>query len=187
MDYSGAYYQSYKRILLHIVTPLLLGVSIYVFFRGTIFFNLLKYLGWEAYVSNVKNILGIGVWELPYWFKFSLPGGLWVYAFMSAILFNWSYSINKQSFIWVAFVLLFSLVYEVSQYFEIVEGFYDLSDLLTNMGALGLAGFQWDEEYNASSPTNTTYLHFFSLLIVIGFAGLAIVSNGPADVLRNFW
>lgn len=88
-------------IVLNIIQPLLLGLLIY---------------------GSIKLI------AVPPAIRNYLPDGFWAYAFMSCILIIWERKIN---IIWIILVFLFSICFELLQYYQIIPGTGDIGDVLT--------------------------------------------------------
>ena len=100
------------------LTFLLLSLAIYVFLRPkTIFIN------------RLFSYLDLAPKELPFslnyeWFVFSLPGALWLFAFLAALN-----SFQKIS-TGLSFLPLFLAIgIEVLQYFDLTDGTFDWVDL----------------------------------------------------------
>jgi hypothetical protein len=115
----------------HIAT-LVFGTLIYMAFRceNLIVFSWLDklYLTKAVYqlrfYTDTLNII------LPNWFLFSLPDGLWVFSYVSFILYIWNNKLNSQNIFWILFIPFIAIVLEFGQYFKIISGTFDLNDLI---------------------------------------------------------
>ena len=67
--------------------------------------------------------------QLPDWFYYSLPDGLWTYSFTSSILLIWGRDNGIQKY-WIYVPLVLSVLPELSQYFKIIPGTFDWIDLI---------------------------------------------------------
>lgn len=117
-------------VLIHVVFPILLGGLIYILFRSTtlIMFKWLDsidvlsiVLTIRGFTSNIKN-------SFPEWFYYSLPDGLWVYSFTSALfLFNEKFQGIK---VWLIIPLVLGPLFELLQFFKLFPGTFDITDLI---------------------------------------------------------
>lgn len=125
----------YKLILTHIFTPILLGTCIYLLFRSenTLLFQWVKTIGLESFLFALReNSLSI---KIPNWLLYSLPDGLWVYAFTTALLLFWQ---GKNSF-WIWTPIFTSIIFEFAQATKIIQGTFDVLDLLFSAMAFTLS------------------------------------------------
>lgn len=116
----------------HTTVPLLLSISIYVLFRSKVFIAIdpdrLSTL--HAFVSGLQSTFKPVKAYLPDWFLYSLPDGLWTYAFTAYLVLN---SRNDPAGLRKSFLLFFTPVFsvsiEVSQYLKLFPGTFDWVDL----------------------------------------------------------
>lgn len=104
----------FLKILFHIVAPLFLGIVIYVFWRGIIFFDIEPILN-----SNP-----------PDWIKYNLQDGLWLYALLSAIIIIWEEKFSLDLIIWLFLALLLTILSELMQAYNFIPGTFDFYDLI---------------------------------------------------------
>jgi len=120
----------FKSLLLHMVLPLLAGSVLYIGFRS----EDLRMFRWFETIGIIKPILDfravINPYEsnLPDWVYYSLPDGLWVYAFASAYLILWRNDLRAVR-LWLLFPLVFGCLAELAQGMGILRGTFDLTDL----------------------------------------------------------
>jgi hypothetical protein len=62
---------------------------------------------------------------------FSLPDGLWLFAFTNLVFQIWERKINNKSFIWIFFIPVIAVLSEILQYTRQINGTFDLIDILT--------------------------------------------------------
>lgn len=120
-----------KLTIFHVICPLLLGALIYVCFRTKtlILFNWIEEISLISIVNEIRNVLYPLKSIIPNWIVYSLPDGLWVYAFTSSFLLIWNNNKNK---ILIAFIpLLISVTLELLQYVQINSGTFDFMDVAT--------------------------------------------------------
>lgn len=121
------------KFFVHIVLPILIGALIYVLFRvdTLLVFTWLKFLGLDTIVSGIRNYSLIIVDDLPFFFLYVLPDGLWVYAGTALYLFIWKKEIkNKIAILWISLPFLLSITAEFLQKINIVEGSFCKYDVL---------------------------------------------------------
>ncbi len=115
---EGLLYRTLKLIFFPAVA-LLLGTLIYLVFR------------YEA--------LGASGIALPHWVLYSLPDGLWMYAFVAGMVVLWNRKVTFASVGWIVGAYLLGLLYEMAQQ-SFVPGTYDGTDMLV-MALMGAMGF----------------------------------------------
>lgn len=86
--------------ILHTIVPVILGCIIYI--TG------------DAHV-------------LPLLLQNHLADGLWAYAFLSCILIIWD---RKSNLAWIVLTIVFSILFELFQYWHLVAGTGDLWDVV---------------------------------------------------------
>ena len=72
-----------KKILLHVIMPMMLGGIIYIIFRdnNTLMFSWFYKLGIAENIENIRNVIEINF--LPNWILFNFPDGVWIYSLTS--------------------------------------------------------------------------------------------------------
>lgn len=124
-------------ILIHCFTPLFLGGLLYISFRSLTLkmFTWFKYVGIENYILDLRHeILNLKLY-LPQWIYFSLPDGLWVYSFTSALIIFWDNDFEKVKY-WLLIPFITGILIEILQGFKLFPGTFDFLDL--TFSALGL-------------------------------------------------
>ena len=116
-------------IIFHIIFPLLLGGGIYVAFRSKslILFRWFDKINISGFTNVIRDILDPCINNIPNWVKFSLPDGLWVYAFSSSFLIIWNQDFKTVKY-WLLIPLLTFTFIELFQHFKIISGTCDLVD-----------------------------------------------------------
>jgi hypothetical protein len=117
------------------VVPLSLGGIIYLLFRSSDLrmFDWLDILGIKSAVFFFRmNSLAIKE-SIPDWTYYSLPDGLWVYAFTSSLILFWrGHPMMKN---WLLLPFIFGVIVEILQFFKLFPGTFDSMDLLFTLGA----------------------------------------------------
>jgi hypothetical protein len=116
---------------------LLAGGIIYILFRTSrpAFFNWISAFGLEKWLNIARQSTLSQNLYLPKWIVFSLPNGLWAFAYALLITTIWSDSKSWLKYFWMASIPLLVLGFEILQYPKIIPGTFCIQDL-----ALGIAG-----------------------------------------------
>lgn len=130
----------FKLIVKHVFSPLFIGGLIYIFFRSTSLrlFELFEIIKVKSTLINIRCLLIPVKNELPSWFYFSLPDGLWVYSFSSALIILWSNQFDLGKY-WLVFPLIFGAFIEIAQKIKIFPGTFDAIDIIFSISAITLS------------------------------------------------
>ncbi|WP_073408820.1 hypothetical protein [Flavobacterium johnsoniae] len=115
----------------HILT-LLCGSLIYILFRT----STLRMFGWFdklGILTTINDIRTISVNysnNLPNLILYTLPDGLWMFSYVSLILFLWKNEIKNENLFWLFIIPIISIISELGQVIGLVPGTFDPSDLL---------------------------------------------------------
>lgn len=126
---SGTKMDKRNLILIHCFTPLFLGGLLYISFRSSTLkmFTWFKYVGIENYILYLRQEISNLKLYLPQWIYFSLPDGLWVYSFTSALLIYWNNETKKVKF-WLFIPFTTGILIEILQGFKLFPGTFDILD-----------------------------------------------------------
>jgi len=113
------------------------GGMIYILFRSSeiVFFSWIRAIGFENWFNLARNSSLTSSPEVPEWIVYSLPNGLWAFAYALLITIIWSGSKTWLRYLWLASIPLLVLGYEILQYSNIIPGTFCIQDI-----ALGIAG-----------------------------------------------
>jgi len=130
-------YFKVKLLIIHCLFPLIIGSLIYVLFRSTglRIFYWLKLIGLNDLVFSVRNLFFPLKGYIPSWTCFSLPDGLWVYSFTSALVTLWNNNFQEFRF-WLIIPIVFGIFVEILQLIRFFPGTFDINDLIFSI--LGL-------------------------------------------------
>lgn len=108
------------------------GSSIYVLFRTSnlkmfAWFDKLKILNTINYLRKFTINHSI---NLPEIILYSIPDGLWMFSYISLILFLWKNEVKKENLFWILIIPIISIASELGQLIKVVPGTFDSSDLL---------------------------------------------------------
>ena len=126
-----------RLVALHCLMPLLLGGIFYILFRTTELrmFKWFVFLGLDSIIFSMRaNLAGFKNY-LPSWTYYSLPDGLWVYSFTSALIIYWNNN-NKKLIFWLLIPFITGILVEILQGFRLFPGTFDFLDLF--FSTLGL-------------------------------------------------
>lgn len=116
---------------------LLFGGLIYILFRSSdfLFFRWIDGLGLSNWLRiSRENTLSLSPF-IPDWIIFSLPNGLWAFAYSLLISGIWSGSKSNLKYIWLISIPVLVLGFEFLQFSGIINGTFCIQDI-----AFGLAG-----------------------------------------------
>ena len=87
-------------------------------------------LGLSNSISNLRDYSEPLIKDIPNWFMYSLPDGLWIFSYISLMLYIWKNSISRNSAIWIFIIPFIAIISEFGQLFKLVPGTFDIIDLL---------------------------------------------------------
>jgi hypothetical protein len=85
----------------------------------------------RTFVFDFKN-------SIPNWIYYSLPDGLWVYSFTSAILIFWNND-SKKATLWLLVPFITGVLIEIFQGFKLFPGTFDNLDLTFSILGLSIS------------------------------------------------
>jgi len=111
------------------LSTLFLGGLIYILFRSEhlIMFRWFDLV--ELPFQNVRTLTLGFINHLPNWLIYSLPDGLWIFSYMSLILFIWKNRITFNNIIWIVMPPVIVIMFEIGQFMNIVQGTFDYCDI----------------------------------------------------------
>ena len=160
-------------LILEIILPLLVACLLYLLFRpvDTVIFKITTCFGLESVLLFFRSLIDQSL--IPSWIIYSLPGGLWLFAFQNTIslLKNFSY---KEVIIPIISALGIGVGLEVFQYFNITDGRFDWMDVLiysistiTSLTTIFLINNKWEfytEEKASMKLSGFIYLFFVVII-----------------------
>lgn len=133
----------YRLCILLCAFAIFLGGMIYILFRPNeaIFVNWTSTVGLDNWLNIARHKSHTLYLYLPEWIVFSLPNGLWAFAYALLITVIWSGSKSMTKYFWMASIPLLVLGFEILQYTGVIPGTFCLQDI--TLGGIGLiAGIQ---------------------------------------------
>ncbi len=121
-----------SRLIVNSILSLLVGCFIYLFFRdpSLIFFGWIDDVGLSNSVMFFQETMSLTRTDLPNWFLYSLPDGLWLFSYVCIMLHVWRKSMRWMGFIWTLISPIIAVSFELSQLINPSLGTFDWSDLL---------------------------------------------------------
>jgi hypothetical protein len=121
-----------KQILLGHIGTLLLGGLIYILFRTPTLkmFDWYDSIGLSTSLNTLRHYASPVVNHIPNWFLYSLPDGLWIFSYISLMLFIWRNSVSFKNIFWILIIPTLAISSEIGQLFGLVSGTFDFADLL---------------------------------------------------------
>jgi hypothetical protein len=116
---------------------LLAGGIIYILFRTSrpAFFNWISAVGLDGWLNFARNSSLSLTPLLPGWIVYSLPNGLWAFAYALLITSIWSGSKSWLRYIWISSIPVLVLGFEILQFARIIPGTFSIQDI-----AFGITG-----------------------------------------------
>ena len=116
------------------VLALLSGGIIYILFRKTepVFIHWIQAIAPESWFSTDRHIS----LHLPEWIVFSLPNGLWAFAYALLITGIWSGNKSRLKYLWISSIPVLVFGFELLQYFGLIRGSFSVLDLAFGAGGI---------------------------------------------------
>ena len=114
------------------------GGLIYILLRPSeyLFFGWIQLAGLSQWISPARSLSPLLGQLFPDWIIFSLPNGLWAFAYALLITSIWSGSKSWLKYFWLASIPLIVLGFEILQYPGLIPGTFCIQDIV--FGVLGL-------------------------------------------------
>ena len=127
-----------SRLILWSSLAVFVGGMIYLLFRPAEvhFFNWFSSLDLDQWLANVRGHSLSLTYVMPHWFVYSLPNGLWAYAYTLLILLIWKGSRSSMKYIWYLSIPVLVFGFELLQANGTLPGTFCPYDL--SWGAMGI-------------------------------------------------
>jgi|TARA_B110000902_G_C14045786_1_gene489689 glycopeptide antibiotics resistance protein len=102
-------------------------------------FSWLKLLGFEESIIQLRTIFKNT--QPSEFIIYNLPNGLWVISSTIFLLIIWENNYNKEFGFYFSLLLLMVILPELLQYFNIISGTFDITDLIVNFFGLVIPVF----------------------------------------------
>ena len=119
---------------------LLLGGLIYILFRtcSLKMFAWYEALGLSSLTIALRKLTFSSTHKIPEWVLFSLPDGLWIFSYVSLMLFIWSNTVSFKNLFWILSIPFLAIGSEIGQRLGLIPGTFDLPDLLLYIFGMSL-------------------------------------------------
>lgn len=130
-----------KQYTRHVLLPLIIGGLLYIIFRdkGLIMFAWFDIVGLIDTINLTRQLTIAYHDMLPTWTTFSLPNALWTYSLTMFMVINWRHRFDKSSAVWILLGPTIAISSELAQGLGVLNGTFDMIDLLLCTGASILA------------------------------------------------
>jgi len=127
-------------IILSFIT-MAIGGTIYLLYRTSIpvFFHIINFAGFEEQLLELRQTTLSGSLFLPNWIVYSLPNGLWAFAYAIIIITIWWRSTSKQKYFWLVTIPVLVFGFEFLQLLGVRYGTFCWLDLLSGIIGILLA------------------------------------------------
>lgn len=117
------------------VLALATGGAIYMLFRSSelLFFKWIHLIGAGNFISGIREFSLPLLNHIPEWLIFSLPNGLWAFAYTLIILKIWSGSKSQMRCFWYATIPVLVFGWELFQLFGVMPGTFCWFDTLFSL------------------------------------------------------
>ncbi|MNQ59568.1 hypothetical protein D3C85_738190 [compost metagenome] len=121
-----------KQLYIGHIFTLCCGSLVYILFRTPslrmfVWFEKLHFLG---FIKRIRSFTDYYINSFPDFILYSLPDGLWLFSYVSLILYQWKNDIKYENLFWIFSVPTISIISELGQIIKIVPGTFDIIDLL---------------------------------------------------------
>jgi hypothetical protein len=144
--------------IIHCLIPLLVGGLLYVLFRSTTLrmFEWFSLIGFEDAIQSARTSAFEYKNYLPNWAYLSLPDGLWIYSFTSAILIYW-HNDNKKTKFWLLIPFTTGILIEILQGFKLFPGTFDYLDLTFSILGLSISKIIINHKFKQNDKQKQTH------------------------------
>ena len=121
-----------KQLIFGSFLTLLVGGMIYILFRTSSLkmFSWYKTIGLGELTNDLRKMTFQFADKIPEWILFSLPDGLWIFSYVSLMLFIWRNSVSIKNIFWISIIPILAIGSELGQLFGLVIGTFDIADLI---------------------------------------------------------
>jgi len=112
------------------VLSLLTGTLVYLLFRSgnLTVFSWLRIFHLQNTMAFMRQLVPPNK-QLPDWFLYAMPDGLWLFSYVTFLLCMWNKEINISNIYWIAAIPSVAIGSELGQLFKLVPGTFDIQDL----------------------------------------------------------
>jgi hypothetical protein len=128
----------YRICLLLSASALVLGGTIYILFYTSqpVFFNWIRAAGMNNWLSLARHYSLSASSDLPQWIIYSLPDGLWAFAYAVLITGIWIRNHSGLKYFWMSTIPVLIIGLELLQYTGMVRGTFSFQDIAFEISGL---------------------------------------------------
>ena len=119
----------------------LAGGMLYILFRpgNYVFYRWIDGFGLDALLGRIRSFGMPLLDKLPAWFVYSLPNGLWAFAYTTMICSLWAGSRSKWRYAWYATIPLLVFGFELLQLTDLIAGTFCWIDIAFGAGGMAIS------------------------------------------------
>jgi len=139
-----------KQLIFGSFLTLLAGGLIYILFRTSSLkmFSWYETIGLGGLTIELRKMTSQFADKIPEWILFSLPDGLWIFSYVSLMLFIWRNSVSIKNIFWISIIPILAIGSEIGQLFGLVSGTFDFADLLLYLFGMTLPFIFFNKSIN---------------------------------------
>lgn len=122
----------------HLTIPLIIGIIIYLLYRGIPFLNIEKFFIAQ---SNRENFFSLFLY-------YNLPDGLWLYSLLVTLKIVWNKQLLTKGRYWIYAIISFAILSEFAQKLKIIPGTFDYLDILAYLIAISVFSYRNKHLFN---------------------------------------
>lgn len=117
------------------ILAVLLGGIIYILFRSSdiIAIHWMNSIGMEGWIQEIRSLELGGKLTVPQWIGYTLPNGLWAFAYALIISYLWIRRSSWMKWVWLSTIPTLVFGFEMLQYLKILPGTFSMEDLLSGL------------------------------------------------------
>ena len=167
-----------KQLFLLGLLPILIGGFLYILFRSEhlTMFRWFKALSLNHGISFLRTISNHFVGNLPDWFLYSLPDGLYLFSFTSFLLIIWNYELSIKSALFIFSVPFLAIISEGFQHIGLFPGTFDELDLFYYISGIFISVLTVNPTFQKSTNA-LNHKYFKSIGVIFTYLVLAYAAN----------
>lgn len=129
---------------------LLVGGLIYILFRTSTLkmFTWCESIGLWSLTTALRKLTFPFAPKMPEWVLFSLPDGLWIFSYVSLMLFIWNNTVSLKNLFWILIIPFLAISSEIGQGPGLIPGTFDFADLLLYIFGMTLPFLLFNKSIN---------------------------------------
>ena len=115
-------------------------------------FQWFSFIGLDGAIQFSRNKVFDFKNQIPNWVYFSLPDGLWIYSFTSAIIIYWNND-DKKIRLWLLIPIASGIFIEILQGLKLFSGTFDYLDLTFSILGISLSKILINHKFKQNEKT----------------------------------